>query len=52
MGHSYETLGNQAEARRHYEMAMDKLKDAPDGAYKDVVRNGIAGVYKRTKSAE
>ncbi len=52
MGHSYETLGNRDEARRYYEMAADKLNDVPDGAYKDIVRNGIAGGYKRTESAE
>lgn len=52
IGHSYETLGNLAEARRHYEIAADKLNDLPDGQYKDVVRNGIAGGYKRTESVE
>ncbi len=52
MGHSYEKLGNRVEARRYYEMAADKLNDVPDGAYKDVVRSGIAGGYERTKSAE
>ena len=52
MGHSYETLGNLTEARRHYEMAADKLNDVPDGAYKDIVQNGIAGGLKRTESVE
>ena len=52
MGHSYETLGNRVEARTYYETAADKLNDVPDGVYKDVVRNGIAGGYKRTESAE
>jgi tetratricopeptide (TPR) repeat protein len=52
MGHSLEALGSRAEARRHYEMAADKLSNVPDGAYKEVVRNGIAGGYKRTESAE
>jgi tetratricopeptide (TPR) repeat protein len=52
MGHSYETLGNRIEARRCYEMATEKLNNVPDGAYKDIVRNGITGGFERTESAE
>lgn len=52
LGHSYEVLGNRTEARRHYEMALDKLGDVPDGPYKDIVRNGISGGYQRTESVE
>ena len=52
LGHSYETLGNRVEARRCYEMAAEKLNDVPDGAYKDIVRNGITGGFERTETAE
>ncbi|HEX8710105.1 MAG TPA: hypothetical protein VF723_17820 [Pyrinomonadaceae bacterium] len=52
MGHSYETLGNPGEARRHYAMAAARLDHVPDGPYKDVVQNGIAGGFQRTESVE
>jgi tetratricopeptide (TPR) repeat protein len=52
MGHSFETLGNRAEARRYYEMAAAKLDDVPDGGYKEIVRNGITGGYQRTETTE
>src|SRR5262245_57299397 len=35
LGHSYETLGNETEARRYYEMAANRLRDVPEGPYKD-----------------
>lgn len=47
MGHSYETLGDLIEARRHYEMAAERLSNIPDGAYKNVVQNGISSGFKR-----
>ena len=34
MGHSYEALGNQTEARRYYELAAETVDDLPAGAYK------------------
>jgi len=52
LGHSYETLGNQTEARRYYEMAADRLYDVPEGPYKDVVRDGVARGRKRVESIE
>lgn len=52
LGHSYETLGNLTEARRHYQMAADRLDGVPDGPYKDMTRNGIARGIKRTESDE
>jgi len=52
LGHSYETLGDWVEARRHYQMAADRLDDVPEGPYKDMTRNGIARGIKRTESAE
>lgn len=52
LGHSYETFGNRTEARKYYEMAANKLNDVPEGAYKEIVRNGIAGGYRRMESDE
>jgi tetratricopeptide (TPR) repeat protein len=52
LGHSYETLGALAEARRHYQMAADRLGAVPEGPYKDMLQNGIARGRKRTDSAE
>lgn len=52
LGYSYETLGNRVEARRYYEMAADKLNNVPEGGYKEVVRNGIEGGYKRTEMVD
>jgi tetratricopeptide (TPR) repeat protein len=52
LGHSYETLGNLTEARRHYQMAADRLDEVPDGPYKDMTRNGIARGIKRTELDE
>jgi hypothetical protein len=52
LGHSYETLGDSAKARRHYQMAADRLGDVPEGPYKDMLRNGIARGRKRTGPAE
>ena len=52
LGHSYETLGALAEARRHYQMAADRLDDVPEGPYKDMMRRGIARRFKRTESDE
>jgi tetratricopeptide (TPR) repeat protein len=49
LGHSYETLGDLVEARRHYLIAADRLDDVPDGPYKDMTRNGIARGVKRTE---
>ena len=52
LGHSYETLGKLAEARRHYQMAAYRLDDVPEGPYKDMTRNGIARGIKRTELDE
>jgi tetratricopeptide (TPR) repeat protein len=52
VGHSYETLGNETEARRYYELAADRLDDVHEGPYKDVVLDGIARGRKRTESTE
>jgi tetratricopeptide (TPR) repeat protein len=52
LGHSYETLGALAEARKCHQMAADRLADVPEGPYKDMLRNGIARGRKRTESAD
>lgn len=51
LGYSYETLGSLDEARRHYQMAANRLDDVPEGPYKEMMRNGIARGRKRTESA-
>lgn len=48
LGYSYETLGNRAEARRHYELAAERLDDLPPGPYGDLVRDGVAQGLERT----
>jgi tetratricopeptide (TPR) repeat protein len=50
MGHAYEVLGNQAEARKYYELAAEKVNDLPVGPYGDLVRNGISEGHKRISS--
>jgi tetratricopeptide (TPR) repeat protein len=52
LGHSYGTLGAMTEAKRYYQMAADRLKDVPEGPYKEMTRNGIVRGRKRTESAE
>jgi tetratricopeptide (TPR) repeat protein len=51
LGHSYEVLSDQAEARRYYELAAAKTTDLPAGRYGDVVKDGIAKGRERIKSA-
>lgn len=51
MGHSYEVLGDLAEARRYYDLASERLGEIPDGRYGDVVRGGVAEARKRTDGA-
>ena len=50
LGYAYETLGNQAEARRYYELAAEKSDDLPPGPYGDLVRDGVARGLERTGS--
>ena len=52
LGHSYEVLGDQAEAKRHYELAAAKITDLPAGRYGDVVKDGIARGRECIKSVE
>jgi len=47
LGYSYETLGNQVEARAYYQMAANGLDHVPEGPYKEVVRDGITRGLRR-----
>jgi len=52
LGHSHEVLGNQAEAKRYYELAAEQITDLPAGRYSDVIKDGIARGRERIKSVE
>ena len=47
MGHSYEVLGNLAEAARYYDLASARLDVLGDDGYGEVVRNAVAEGHKR-----
>jgi tetratricopeptide (TPR) repeat protein len=44
---SYETLGNNEEAARHYQLAADSAQYLPAGKYADMIRSGISAGLKR-----
>jgi|ERR1700743_1453466 len=44
---SYETLRNNEEAARHYQLAADSCKHLPDGKYADMIKSGISAGLKR-----
>jgi tetratricopeptide (TPR) repeat protein len=44
---SYETLGNNDEAVRYYQLAADSTQYLPDGKYADMIRSGISSGLKR-----
>ena len=48
---SYETLGNNEEAARHYQLAADSCKHLPDGKYADMIKSGISAGLKRVGQA-
>ncbi len=48
LGHSHETLGDLAGARRCYALAGERLADVPPGPYGDHVRGGVARGLART----
>ncbi|MEO7456118.1 MAG: hypothetical protein ABIY52_07630 [Gemmatimonadaceae bacterium] len=52
VGHSYEMLGDIANAHEHYEHAASHLDTLPADAYGDLVRQGIAAGLERLLSAE
>lgn len=47
MGYSYELLRNEAEARRYYDLAAERVSELPEGRYGNIVRQGIAEGHKR-----
>lgn len=47
LGHSYEILGEQAEAKKYYDLAAERVDELPAGPYGDVVRRGIAAGQQR-----
>jgi tetratricopeptide (TPR) repeat protein len=51
LGYAYETLGNQAEAKRHYQLAAEKMDGLPPGPYGDVVRDGVVRGLGRVSSS-
>ena len=47
LGHSYEILGDAAEARKYYDLAVERVDELPPGPYSDVVRRGISAAQQR-----
>ena len=47
LGHSYEILGDEAEARKYYDLVVERVDELPQGPYRDVVRRGIEGAQHR-----
>jgi hypothetical protein len=47
MGHSLEQTGDLAGARRHFQLAADRLDALPPGPYGDMVRRGVAAGRER-----
>lgn len=48
VGHSCETLGQKAEARRYYEAAEQRVASLPEGPYTELVRRGVLQGLQRT----
>lgn len=51
LGYSHETLGDPAEARRHYTRALAHLNALPADPYLDFVRHGVRAGLERTGEA-
>ena len=52
LGHSYEVLGNLAEAKRHYELAAERVGDLAADPYGNTVRKGIEAGRRRIRMME
>lgn len=52
LGHSHEVLGDLANARRHYDLAAERIADVTDGRYGDVVGSGIAAGRARVAAGD
>ena len=50
LGHSYETLGEMAEAARFYRLASQGMDQLPDGRYSGIVRGAVEAGQKRIQS--
>lgn len=50
LGHSYETLGDTAEAARYYGLASQGMDQLPDGRYFSIVRGAVQAGQKRLQS--
>jgi len=47
LGHSHEILGDEAEARKYYDLAVERVDALPPGPYSDVVRRGVSAAQQR-----
>jgi len=52
LGRSYEVLGNVAEAKRHYELAAERVGDLAADPYGNTVRKGIEAGRRRIRMME
>ena len=52
LGHSYEVIGNVAEAKRHYELAAERVGDLAADPYGNTVRKGIEAGRRRIRMME
>ena len=52
LGHSHETLGNLAEAKKYYELAASRVGDLAADPYGNTVRKGIESGRRRIRSLE
>ena len=52
LGHSYEVIGNLAEAKRHYELAAERVGNLEADPYGNTVRKGIEAGRRRIRMME
>lgn len=52
LGHSYEALGRQAEAKRYYDLAASRAEQLADDRYGRIVRSGVTAGQQRIASQE
>ena len=52
LGHSHEILGDEAEAAKYYDLAVERVDELPPGPYSDVVRRGIEGALQRIRKQD
>jgi len=49
LGHSYETLGDESQARRCFEEAKARIGDVPAGDYLEMLADGVARALSRIR---